>query len=80
MPVPLPRPRAVLLLFALAVALLLAAALSSSAMASAGGSLYTQTNDPSGNAITVLGRHLTVRPPRLHRQRVGQHQRLRDRP
>lgn len=31
--------------------LLLAAALSSSAMASAGGSLYTQTNDPSGNTV-----------------------------
>ena len=51
MSVPLPRPRAVLLLFALAVALLLAAAFSSSAMASAGGSLYTQTNDPTGNAV-----------------------------
>src|SRR3954468_7802261 len=51
MPVPLPRPRAVLLLFALAVGLLLAPALSSSAMASAGGSLYTQTNDPSGNTV-----------------------------
>src|SRR5215207_4451753 len=52
MPVPLPRPRAVLLLFALTVALLVAAAFSSNAMALAGsGSLYTQTNDPSGNTV-----------------------------
>jgi 6-phosphogluconolactonase len=57
MPVPLPRPRAVLLLFALAAALLLAAALSSTAMASsAAGSLYTQTNDPSGNAVQQFDR------------------------
>jgi len=56
MPVPLPRPRAVMLLFALAAALLLAVALSSPAMASAGGSLYTQTNDPSGNAVQKFDR------------------------
>jgi len=56
MPVPLPRPRAVMLLFALTAALLLAAALSSTAMATAGGSLYTQTNDPSGNAVQKFDR------------------------
>ena len=48
--------RAVLLLLALAAALLLAAALSPTAMASAGGSLYTQTNDPSGNAVQTFDR------------------------
>jgi 6-phosphogluconolactonase len=45
-----------MLLLALAAALLLAAALSSTAMTSAGGSLYTQTNDPSGNALQRFDR------------------------
>ena len=53
MSVPLPRPRAVMLLLALAAVLLLAP----SAMASGGrGSLYTQTNDPSGNAVQKFER------------------------
>ena len=52
MPVPLPRPRAVVLLLALAAALLLAP----SAMASHGGSLYTQTNDPAGNNVQRFDR------------------------
>jgi 6-phosphogluconolactonase len=52
MPVPLPRPRAVMLLLALAAALLLAP----SAMASHGGSLYTQTNDPNGNTVQRFDR------------------------
>jgi 6-phosphogluconolactonase len=57
MPVPLPRSRAVMLLFALAAALLVAASLTSSAMASdAGGSLYTQTNDPNGNSVQRFDR------------------------
>jgi 6-phosphogluconolactonase (cycloisomerase 2 family) len=50
MPVPFPRRRAVLLV--LAAAVLFAAVLASSAMAADGrGALYTQTNDPTGNAI-----------------------------
>jgi 6-phosphogluconolactonase len=53
MPVPLPRPRAVVLLLALVAAL----ALAPSAMAShGGGSLYTQTNDPSGNTVQRFDR------------------------
>jgi 6-phosphogluconolactonase len=53
MPVPLLRPRAVVLLLALAAALMF----TSSAMASpGGGSLYTQTNDPSGNAVQRFDR------------------------
>jgi 6-phosphogluconolactonase len=52
MPVPVPRSRAVLLLFALAAVLLLAP----SAMASDGGALYTQTNDPNGNAVQKFER------------------------
>jgi len=53
MPVPLPRPRAVVLLLALAAAL----TFTSSAMAShGGGSLYTQTNDPSGNTVQRFDR------------------------
>jgi hypothetical protein len=52
MPAQLPRSRAVSLVLALAAALVLAAAVASSAMASfGGGSLYTQTNDPSGNTL-----------------------------
>ena len=53
MPVSLPRSRAVVLLLALAAAL----AFASSAMASSGGgSLYTQTNDPSGNSVQRFDR------------------------
>jgi 6-phosphogluconolactonase (cycloisomerase 2 family) len=55
MPVPLPRSRAVLLV--LAVAVLLLGVLASSAMATyGGGALYTQTNDPGGNAIQRFDR------------------------
>jgi 6-phosphogluconolactonase (cycloisomerase 2 family) len=57
MPAQLPRSRAVSLVLALAAALVLAAALASSAMASfGGGSLYTQTNDPSGNTVQRFDR------------------------
>ena len=52
MPVPLPRIRAVALVLALAAAFLL---LASSAMASQG-ALYTQTNDPNGNAVQRFDR------------------------
>ena len=53
MSVSLPRSRAVVLLLALAAALTFA----SSAMASSGGGwLYTQTNDPSGNAVQRFDR------------------------
>jgi 6-phosphogluconolactonase len=63
MPVPLPRLRAVMLVLALAAAVL--AVLASSAMASHGrGELYTQTNDPSGNAVQRFerGRDGTIAP------------------
>ena len=51
MPVPFQRPRALVLLLALtAAASLVAAGLASSAMA-ANGAVYTQTNDPTGNAV-----------------------------
>jgi 6-phosphogluconolactonase len=58
MPVPLPRSPAVVFLLALVAALVLAAGFSSSAMAShgVGGSLYTQTNDPNGNAVQRFDR------------------------
>ena len=49
MPVPFQRPRALVLLLALTAAALLLAA--TSAMASQGGALYTQTNDPAGNSV-----------------------------
>ena len=53
MPFPLPRPRAVLPL----LAVLLTGVFASSAMASAGGgALYTQTNDPAGNAVQAFDR------------------------
>ena len=63
MPVPLPRPRAVLLLFALAGRRCCSRPPldRATAMASAGGSLYTQTNDPSGNAVQKFD----ARPRRL---------------
>jgi 6-phosphogluconolactonase (cycloisomerase 2 family) len=55
MPVSVPRSRAVLLLFALIG--LLAAFLAPDAMATSGrGALYTQTNDPSGNAVQAFRR------------------------
>jgi 6-phosphogluconolactonase (cycloisomerase 2 family) len=55
MPVPIPRLRAVLLV--LAAAVVFAAGLASSAMAADGrGALYTQTNDPTGNAIQRFAR------------------------
>ena len=53
MSVPLPRSRAVVLLLAFVAGLLLFA---SSAMASSGGSLYTQTNDPAGNTVQRFDR------------------------
>jgi 6-phosphogluconolactonase (cycloisomerase 2 family) len=54
MPVPLPRIRAVTLVLAFVAGLLLFA---SSAMAShGGGSLFTQTNDPNGNAVQQFDR------------------------
>jgi 6-phosphogluconolactonase len=57
MPVSLPRSRAVMLLLAFAAALVLAATAAPSAMASHGaGVLYTQTNDPSGNAVQRFDR------------------------
>ena len=53
MSVPLPRSRAVVLLLAFVAGFLLFA---SSAMASSGGSLYTQTNDPAGNTVQRFDR------------------------
>ena len=53
MPVSLPRIRAVTLVLALVAGFLLLAA---NAMASSGGSLYTQTNDPSGNSVQRFDR------------------------
>ena len=56
MPVPFQRPRALVLLLALTTAACaLAAAFASGAMASHG-SLYTQTNDPAGNAVQRFDR------------------------
>src|SRR5688500_185134 len=54
MPVPFQRPRALVLLLALTAAALLLAA--TSAMASPGGALYTQTNDPAGNTVQRFDR------------------------
>lgn len=54
MPVPFQRPRALVLLLALTAAALLLAA--TSAMASSGGALYTQTNDPAGNSVQRFDR------------------------
>jgi hypothetical protein len=55
MSVPIPRLRAVLLVLVLTV--LLAGVAASSAMATfGGGALYTQTNDPAGNAIQRFDR------------------------
>src|SRR5215207_2971734 len=56
MPVPFQRPRALMLLLALvSAALALAGGLAASAMA-ADGALYTQTNDPAGNAVQRFDR------------------------
>ena len=52
MPFPLPRSRAVLPL----LAVVLAGILAPSAMASSGGALYTQTNDPAGNTVQAFSR------------------------
>ena len=54
MSVPLPRSRA--LWFVLAVAVALLGAVAPNAMAHGGGSLYTQTNDPSGNTVQRFDR------------------------
>lgn len=70
MPVTLPRSRGVISLLALAAALVLAGLLAPAAMAwhdhgrGGGGALYTQTNDPDGNAIQrfLLGRDGGLRP------------------
>jgi 6-phosphogluconolactonase len=53
MPVPLPRIRAVTLVLAFVAGFLLLAA---NAMASSGGALYTQTNDPAGNSVQRFAR------------------------
>ncbi|HEX6021816.1 MAG TPA: beta-propeller fold lactonase family protein [Solirubrobacter sp.] len=53
MPVSVPRKRAVLLVLGFIAGLLLSA---SSAMASSGGVLYTQTNDPNGNTVQRFDR------------------------
>ncbi|HET8754633.1 MAG TPA: beta-propeller fold lactonase family protein [Solirubrobacteraceae bacterium] len=53
MPVSLPRIRAVMLVLAFATGFLLLAA---NAMASPGGALYTQTNDPGGNSVQRFAR------------------------